>query len=39
MQKSEIQVGKEYALREGKGPDAPVHREKRGQKGQAEGKD
>lgn len=41
MQKSEIQVGKEYALREGKGPDAPVHRVKiiqhvRGKKWKAE---
>ena len=41
MQKSEIQVGKEYALREGKGPDAPIHRVKiiqhvRGKKWKAE---
>lgn len=41
MQKSEIQVGKEYALREAKGPDAPIHRVKiiqhvRGKKWKAE---
>jgi hypothetical protein len=41
MQKSEIQVGKDYALREGKSPDAPIHRVKiiqhvRGKKWKAE---